>query len=97
MIPKKPMSKREIEKQLKDILIKNIELSSKSSQLEEQGNSLVSKTDELVVDNASIKNNAVIQNFQSISDIDIMGLTAEEREILIFKVLKALVWSQYGS
>ncbi len=80
MIPKKPMSKREIEKQLKDILIKNIELSSKSSQLEEQGNSLVSKTDELVVDNASIKNNAVIQNFQSISDIDIMGLTAEERE-----------------
>lgn len=53
-----------------------------------------SRTKNLEEDSRSIKANSVIQNFLGLSKADILALTAQQREILIFKVLKALCWSE---
>ena len=51
------------------------------------------KTKELIEDNRSIKSNHVIQNFLAMKKDDILALTATQKNLLIFRLLRALCWS----
>ena len=83
-MPRKPMKQRQVELYLDGLQDLTNNLQALTKELKEETDSV-----------KSIKANQVIMDFQNMSKQEILALTANQREILIFKVLKALVWNNY--
>jgi len=75
-MPRKPMTKREMEK-----IISNLENSFSEN---------ITKIEELDTDNKKRKDHDVIKEFVAMKKSDILAKTENEREILQWKILKAL-------
>ena len=87
MTPKKPMNSKQIENYINSLCMANSILQQENAELKE---------DLKVFQNerSIIKSNKILIDFVKMKKADLLSLSAAEKSLQVFKVLKALCFSQ---